>query len=154
MAERGIYNSSTAANRESVTNSVALDDTARANRALGLQEAQFDESRRRANQATDDALLGRRLEWIYNRNDQAPNLDRLQQTAATEGEGSTEAMSYPTAQGGRGGGIGGTGYGGAAGSDYWIPINYGFNKDRPPSQKKSKYEPPSFLEQLLALFKK
>jgi hypothetical protein len=102
--QRGIYNSSTALNREAVTNSLALADADRANRATGMQEVQLNEALRRSQANEADQLLGRRLELLYSKNDIAPNLDRVMQTAATEGQGSTEGMSYPMGGGGGGGG--------------------------------------------------
>jgi hypothetical protein len=125
--QRGIYNSSTALNREAVTNSLALQDAAVRDRNLAMQAAQFDESRRRADQSSADQLRAARLEWIYNRNDAQPNLDRLQQIAATEGQGNTAGMQYPAAGGGTPQ-LGGSAYGGAAGG-YTVPQNRGFYTD-------------------------
>jgi hypothetical protein len=121
-AQRGIYNSSTALNREAVTNSLALQDADRSQRALQMQERQLADSSRRADQAAADQLRSQRLEWIYNRNDAQPNLDRLMQIAAKEGEGNTEGMQSPMAGGGGGGqGFGRGAYGGAAGG-YGLPM--------------------------------
>ena len=104
--QRGIYNSSTALNREAVTNSLAMQDAERANRTQAMQAAQIAESNRRALAGEASDLRGQRLQWIYNRNDQAPNLDRSTQISGVEGEGTTEGLAYPTAQGGGGRGDG------------------------------------------------
>lgn len=104
--QRGIYNTSTALNKEAVTNSLAMQDAARANQGQALQSAQVADQIRRGQAAEDADLRNQRLQWIYNRTDQGPNLDRLQQVAAAEGQGNTEGMGYPMAQGGGGGGGG------------------------------------------------
>lgn len=100
--QRGIYNSSTALNQEAVTNSLALRDAAVADRGLAMQSAQFAEQVRRADQSAAERLRDQQLQWIYQRNDRAPDLNRVAQIADTDGEGTTEGLSYPIASGGGG----------------------------------------------------
>jgi hypothetical protein len=141
--QRGIYNSSTALNQEAVTNSLALADSARADQARQFQLEQFAESQRRADQSAADQLRGEQLDWLYKRNDIQPDLDRLKELAATEGEGTTEGMSYPVAPAGLGGGggaIGGSAYGGAGQSGYLFPYLSPYDAARPRPPKNPRKE--------------
>jgi hypothetical protein len=95
MKSRGIYNTSTALNKMGVTNSLALADAEYRARNQGLQESQMRMNEEYRSREEADRLLGRRLDWIFNRNDVAPNLDRVMSALATEGAGNTEGLTYP-----------------------------------------------------------
>jgi hypothetical protein len=128
---RGFYNSSSALNREAVTNAQAMGGLAAAAFNQALQRQQIEESNRRARAAEASDLRNAQLAWIERQSDPAPSMDAALALAREEGLGNTEGMSYPAAGGGGGGGggvpIGGTGYGGAAGTGYGVPENFGFS---------------------------
>jgi hypothetical protein len=113
---RGIYNTSGALNQKGLSNSLALMEQDRANKAQAMQErsmlndaayrqAAFNYGAQQDQASRDDMLRGQRIDWIGGRQDPYPDPSVIATLAGQYGSGTQQGLDPGAFMGGGGGGF-------------------------------------------------